>query len=135
MPPSNCLKWLGEGNFHHPFRAIFNRVRRKQISVGTETLPLQLFHPMVQLHLCRKTMKKLQQLFAAVVLTLVLSASTFAGEGVIWPWVIAPPPPPSSSVVLKDAADAEGVTTIEATSADSVTEVALSLLPSLLALF
>jgi hypothetical protein len=81
-------------------------------------------------------MKKLQQLFASVVLTLVLSASTFAGEGVILPWVIAPPPPPPPAAVVatSNEAEAECVTNMSAAN-DPVTEVALSMLQSVLALF
>ncbi|HZH29759.1 MAG TPA: hypothetical protein VEY11_03270 [Pyrinomonadaceae bacterium] len=81
-------------------------------------------------------MKKLQQLFASVVLTLVLSASTFAGDGVIWPWVISPAPTPAPVMATTNEAEAEGIiSTGRTASADSVTEVALSVLPSVLALF
>ena len=81
-------------------------------------------------------MKKLQQLFALVVLTLVLSASTFAGDGLIWPMKTEPPPPPPTSVMAtNNEAEAEGIIHTGATSTDPVTEVVLSLLPSVLALF
>ena len=77
-------------------------------------------------------MKKLQQLFASAVLTLVLSASTFAGDGIISPWVIPPPPP--AAVATNDAAEAEGVITTMGMATDPVTEVVLGLLPSVLGL-
>jgi len=81
-------------------------------------------------------MKKLRQLFATVVLTLLLSISTFAGDGIILTWKTNPPPPPPSSVVTtNDAVEAEGIIHTWATSADPITEVALRLLPSVLALF
>jgi hypothetical protein len=80
-------------------------------------------------------MKKLQQLFASVVLTLVFSASTFAGEGVILPWVTSPTPTPAPVVATSNEAEAEGIISPWRTATDSVTEVALSVLPSVLALF
>lgn len=79
-----------------------------------------------------KTMKKLQQLFAAVVLTLLLSASAFAVDGIIMPMLTEPPPPP---VTTNNASAPEGIITIGVTSADPVAEVALSLLQGVLALF
>lgn len=75
-------------------------------------------------------MKKLQQLFASVVLALLLSISVFAGDGIIQPWVTPPPPP-----VTNGASAAEGIITIGATSSDPVAEIALSLLQGVLALF
>jgi len=78
-------------------------------------------------------MKKLQQLFASVVLTLMLSASTFAGDGIISPMKTDPPPP--SLVEPNDAAMVDGIISPMFTSADPVTEVVLSWLPSVLALF
>lgn len=77
-------------------------------------------------------MKKLQQLFAAVALTFLLSASTFAGDGIILPWVTSPPPPP---VAPSNASAAEGIIELGATSADPVAEVALGLWQGVLALF
>jgi hypothetical protein len=83
-----------------------------------------------------KTMKKLQQLFALVVLTLMLSASTLAGDGTIWTMKTDPPPPPPSSVMTtNEAAEDEGIITTWRTANDSVTEVVQSLLPGVLALF
>ena len=78
-------------------------------------------------------MKKLQQLFASVVLTLLLSVSAFAGDGIIQTWVTEPPPPPP--VATNNASAAEGVIWPMLTSNDSATEVALSLWQGVLALF
>ena len=80
-------------------------------------------------------MKKLQQLFAPVLLTLILSTSTFAGDGVILPWITPPPPPPSSVTMTNNEAEDEGIITTWHTATDSVTEVVLSVLPGVLALF
>ncbi|HEX8128669.1 MAG TPA: hypothetical protein VF527_06155 [Pyrinomonadaceae bacterium] len=81
-------------------------------------------------------MKKLQQLFATIVLTFLLSISTFAGEGTIHTWRTDPPPPPPPSVMAtSNEAEDEGIITTWRTATDSVTEVALSVLPSVLALF
>ena len=77
-------------------------------------------------------MKKLQQLFAAVILTLLLSASTFAGDGTIWTMLTPPPPPP---VATNNASADEGIISPMLTSNDSATEVALSLLQGVLVLF
>jgi hypothetical protein len=81
-------------------------------------------------------MKKLQQLFAVVVLTLLLSIATFAADGIIVAWRTDPPPPPPPAAVAttSNEAEAECVTNVSAAN-DSVTEVVLSLLPSVLALF
>ncbi|HEY9403794.1 MAG TPA: hypothetical protein VIQ24_14105 [Pyrinomonadaceae bacterium] len=80
-------------------------------------------------------MKKLQQLFAVVILTLLLSVSAFAADGVIWP-MKTDPPPPSSVMTTNDEAETEGIIhTVRTTPVDPVTEVVLSLLPSVLALF
>ncbi|HZH91854.1 MAG TPA: hypothetical protein VEX70_14705 [Pyrinomonadaceae bacterium] len=80
-------------------------------------------------------MKKLQQLFASVVLTLVLSASTFALDGIISP-MKTEPPPPSSVMATNDAAEDEGIILIgRSASVDPVTEVAFSMLQAVLALF
>lgn len=80
-------------------------------------------------------MKKLQQLLASVVLTLVLSASTFAGEGIILPMLTEPTPTPTPVTTTNNTAEGEGIILIGAKSSDSVTEVALSLWQGVLALF
>ncbi len=81
-------------------------------------------------------MKKLQHLFAPVVLILLLSTSTFAGDGIILTWRTDPPPPPSSVMTTNNEAEAEGIISTDRTaSVDPVTEVVLSVLPSVLALF
>jgi hypothetical protein len=77
-------------------------------------------------------MKKLQQLFATVVLTLIFSVSTFAGDGIITTWPKANPAPAKAT---NNAVESEGIITTWPKANDSVTEVALGLLPSVLALF
>jgi hypothetical protein len=79
-------------------------------------------------------MKKLQQLFAAVILTLLLSLSTFAGDGVIIT-MNTEPPPPSSSAETNDASAEEGIISTGVADTDSATLFALNLLQSVLALF
>jgi hypothetical protein len=80
-------------------------------------------------------MKKLQQLFAPVVLTLLLSISTFAGEGIILTGKTDPPPPPPTSAMATNN-EAEGIIlTGKTASDDPITEIVLNLLPSVLALF
>ena len=79
-------------------------------------------------------MKKLQQPFASVVLTLLLSISVFAGDGIIHTLLTEPTPPPPP-VATSNASASEGIITTGLTSNDSATEVALSLLQGVLALF
>ena len=77
-------------------------------------------------------MKTLQQFFASVILTLLLSISVFAGDGIITTMVTAPPPPP---VTTNNASANEGTIWPMLTSNDSATEVSLSLWQGVLALF
>ncbi len=79
-------------------------------------------------------MKKLRQLFAAVILTFLLSASTFAGDGVIIAWRTDPPPPPPAAATSNEA-EAEGVILTWRAATDPVAEIVLNLLPGVLALF
>ncbi len=79
-------------------------------------------------------MKKLNKLFASVVLSLLLSASALAGDGIIMP-MRTDPPPPSSSVATNDESATEGVTETGDTATDPATLIALNLLQSVLALF
>jgi hypothetical protein len=109
----------------------------KQIAIGA-----WLFLPSTILSACdcnftfvEKIMKKLQQLFASVVLTLLLSVSAFAEDGVIIAWRTEPPPPPSAVMATNNEAESEGIITTWRTATDSATEVVLSVLPSVLALF
>jgi hypothetical protein len=81
-------------------------------------------------------MKKLQQLFGAILLTLLLSMSVFAGDGIITTMKTDPPPPPSSVMATNNGGEAEGIIhTGRVTSVDPLTDVVLNLLPSVLALF
>lgn len=77
-------------------------------------------------------MKTLQQFFASVILTLLLSIGVFAADGIITTMVTAPPPPP---VATNGASAGEGIILTWLTSNDSATEVSLSLLQGALALF
>jgi hypothetical protein len=91
-------------------------------------------------------MKNLRQLCAAVVLALALAAP--ASAGVISTGVTQPPPPTTQGVISTGVTDSPstqgvistGVTDQEsaedgATASDSVTEIALTLLQSVLSLF
>jgi len=81
-------------------------------------------------------MKKLQQLCMAGVFTLVLTTATFAGD-IQTPGITQPPPPPPdglSAITPGDIETGPGVQNSQATS-DSVTDIALNLLQTMLALF
>lgn len=81
-------------------------------------------------------MKKLQQFFASIILIGLLSIFAFAGDGIMTTGKTDPPPPPPTSVTAtNNSAEDEGIITIWRTATDSVTEVALNVLPSVLALF
>ncbi len=81
-------------------------------------------------------MKKLKQLTSAVALILVFTVTAFAGI-IETPAVPPPPPPPDSSSSIATPGDMEtpGVTQGPGLASDSVTEVALSLLQSVLSVF
>ncbi|HLL72610.1 MAG TPA: hypothetical protein VK363_14295 [Pyrinomonadaceae bacterium] len=138
MPPSTRPEWFGENHSHHPFRQHF----QSHATQANDCKRARLIPPHTGLSACDrnftfagKIMKKLQHLFASVVLTLVLSASTFAGDGLIYPWVTEPTPTPTPVATTNNASAAEGIITTGVTSSDPVAEVALSLLQSVLALF
>jgi hypothetical protein len=80
-------------------------------------------------------MKKLQQLFAPVILTLLLSISTFAVDGIILTMRTEPSPTPAPVMATNNEAEDEGIITTWRAATDSVTEVVLSVLPGVLALF
>ena len=83
-------------------------------------------------------MKKLTKLFASVALTFLLSASTFAGDGIIVTMNTEPTPPPTSVTTANtttETTETDGIIYTGFTVADSTTTVALSLLQSVLALF
>jgi hypothetical protein len=82
-------------------------------------------------------MKKLKQLSLATALTFMLATGAFAGT-IDTPAVQPPPPPPpdsSSSVATPGDMETPGVTQGPGLASDSVTEVALSLLQSVLSVF
>jgi hypothetical protein len=129
---------VGEDCSHHPFRQHF----QPRATQANDCKRVRLIPPHAGLSACDcnftfagKIMEKLQQLFAATILTFLLSVSAFAGDGVIWPMLTEPTPTPTPITTTNNASAAEGIMTTGATSADSVTEVALSLWQSVLALF
>jgi hypothetical protein len=80
-----------------------------------------------------KTMKKLQQLCMAGVFTLVLTTATFAGD-IATPGKTQPPPPDGSSAITPGDIHTGGVQNPQAMS-DSVADIALNLLQTMLAMF
>lgn len=81
-------------------------------------------------------MRNVRRLFGTTVLTLVLTQATFAGEGVIYPWLTPPPPPPSPTGTAHPAqTDDSAKSTGEDGTVDLMTEVTLSVVQTLLALF
>ena len=80
-------------------------------------------------------MKKLKQLSLATALTFILASYAFGG--IIDCPAVPPPPPPDSSSSIATPGDMEtpGVTQGPGLASDSVTEVALSLLQSVLSVF
>lgn len=71
-------------------------------------------------------MKSIRQLCAAVVLTLVVAAHTFAGQ--MHTLIVDPPPPPPAA--------AEGqITTGNSEAVDPVVQLALNVLQSVMSLF
>jgi hypothetical protein len=87
-------------------------------------------------------MKKLQRFCAVIALTLAFSLSTFAGEmstpGDVPP---PPPPPPQNQVATTSNTDSSATTapgeisTPSATVVDPVTEIASTLVESVLSIF
>jgi hypothetical protein len=82
-------------------------------------------------------MKKLKQLSLATALTFMLATGAFAGTIDCPAAPPPPPPPPDSSSTTSGIIDtpAPGVTQGPGLASDSVTEVALSLLQSVLSVF
>lgn len=80
-------------------------------------------------------MKSLRQLCVALVFTLVLTFPAFAGE--ITTMVAPPPPQPATAQgeMQTTVSGQEEMASSEDTVADSATEIALSLLQSVLSLF
>ena len=69
-------------------------------------------------------------------LTFLLSISVFAGDGIILTGKTDPTPPPAPVARMSDEVEVDGIVHTDGAAADdSVTEVLLSLLPSVLALF
>jgi hypothetical protein len=80
-------------------------------------------------------MKKLKQLSLATVLTFMLATCAFGGI-IGCPAVPPPPPPDSSSAMAPEIIDTpRAATQSPGLASDSITEVALSLLQSVLSVF
>ena len=80
-------------------------------------------------------MKKLQQLCMAGVFTLVLTTATFAGEISTGGFAPPPPPPPDElSATTPGDIQTGGIQNPQATS-DSVADIALGLLQTMLSVF
>jgi hypothetical protein len=83
-----------------------------------------------------ETMKRLRQLCAATALTILLTNVAAAeGEGVMHPWYVPPPPPPAQKMMSPETASGELTTMSEEPATDLATEITLSLIQSMLALF
>jgi hypothetical protein len=87
-------------------------------------------------------MKSYRNALAALVLAFVFSTSAFAGDGVIYTDRTPPPPPPQATgVIYTDIAPPQTNDliltnkTASTTEGDALTEIALSLLQSMLSLF
>ena len=78
-------------------------------------------------------MKKLQNLCVAGVFTLVLTTATFAGD-IHTPGSPEPPPPAGSSATTPGDIATGGIQNPQATS-DSVVDIALNLLQTMLSVF
>jgi hypothetical protein len=78
----------------------------------------------------KEEMKSYRNALAALVLTFVFSASAFAGDGAMWTGITPPPPPPP---VQADGAMWTGIAA-PAPEADTLTEIALNLLQTLIPL-
>lgn len=78
-------------------------------------------------------MKHLKRFATVAVFVLTLTTASFAGQ--ISTGITSPPPPPQNSIEQADANNVGGEVTTDAQASDSVVEVALSLVESLLALF
>lgn len=78
-------------------------------------------------------MKKLRQLCMASVFTLVLTTATFAGD-ISTPGKTQPPPPDESSATTPGDIATGGTQNPQAMS-DSVADIALNLLQTMLAMF
>jgi hypothetical protein len=72
-------------------------------------------------------MKSYRNALAALVLAFVFSTSTFADDGAIWMERTPPPPPPTNGAIWMEAAD-------PASEEDNLTEIALTLLQTLIPL-
>ena len=79
-------------------------------------------------------MKRLRQLCAATAFTILLTNIAWADEGVMHPWYV-PPPPPTTKIMSSETPTGELNTTSEEPATDLATEITVSLIQSILALF
>lgn len=80
-------------------------------------------------------MEKVRQFCAAVVLVLSFAISAYAGQMTTWVTEPPPPPPSASADGQMSTPVADPITTGSSEVADPVTQVALSLLQSVMSLF
>lgn len=80
-------------------------------------------------------MKRLRQLCAATALTILLTNVAWADEGVMHPWYVPPPPAPPAKMMSSDTSSGKLTTMSEEPATDLATEITLSLIQSMLALF
>lgn len=73
-------------------------------------------------------MKNYRNAIAALVLAFVFSTSAYAGDGILWTGKTPPPPPPPTNGILWTG------TASPASEGDALTEIALTLLQSLIPL-
>jgi len=80
--------------------------------------------------------KRLKQEFATLILAFVLVNTAWAGEGVIYPWIVPPPPPPPPPGAIRpNSVDSGEEFKSGELTVDLMTETTLSVLQNLLALF
>lgn len=82
-------------------------------------------------------MRQLRRICATLMLTLIIADAARAGEGIMYPGYIPPPPPPTQTagIMYPGVASANQEFDEEDTTGDLVTEITLSLMQNLLALF
>jgi hypothetical protein len=86
-------------------------------------------------------MKSYRNALAALVLAFVFSTSAFAGDGIMYTGITSPPPPPQTTGIMytgRTTPQADGVISTgeaaPAPEADTLTEIGLNLLQSVLSL-
>ncbi|HEY9405280.1 MAG TPA: hypothetical protein VIQ24_21690 [Pyrinomonadaceae bacterium] len=82
-------------------------------------------------------MRQLRRICATLVLTLIIADAARAGEGIMYPGYIPPPPPPTQAagIMYPGVAASNQEVNDEEPTVDLVTDLTLSLIQNLLALF